>query len=212
MATSSLRTSTAGENPSGPRRRDSAGTRQLLLDAARRRFAADGYTGTTVRDIADEAGVNVALISRYFTSKEGLFEACLAGAVDELSHAVAQDVTLDRLPHVIAEQLAGTGLGSRPNQFLLLLRSSGDERADQIRRNTVRSFAERLASAAGWRPGHPDGDRLMLRAQMALATSFGIVLLRSSTGLEPLSSAGPQDLVAPLQDVIDGLLRDHGPR
>ncbi|GAB4058142.1 TetR/AcrR family transcriptional regulator [Catellatospora paridis] len=212
MATSSPRTSTTGENPAGQRRRDAAGTRQLLLDAARRRFAAHGYTGTTVRDIADEAGVNVALISRYFTSKEGLFEACLVGAVDELSHAVAPDVTLDRLPHAIAAQLAGTGLGSRPDQFLLLLRSSGDERADQIRRNTVRSFAERLATAAGWRPGHPDGDRIMLRAQVALATGFGIVLLRSSTGLEPLSSAGPQDLLAPMQDLIDGLLRERGAR
>lgn len=210
MATTSP--STSGENPAGQRRRDAAGTRQLLLDAARRRFADNGYTGTTVRDIADEAGVNVALISRYFSSKEGLFEACLVGAVDELSHAVARDVTLERLPHVIAEQLAGTGLGSRPNQFLLLLRSSGDEQADRIRRNTVRSFAERLATAAGWRPDHPDGDRIMLRAQIALATGFGIVLLRSSTRLEPLASAGPQDLLAPMQDLVDGLLRDRGTR
>ena len=68
-----------------PRRRDAASTRQLLLDAARRRFARDGYAATTVRDIADDAGVNVALISRYFDSKEGLFEACLAAAVDELA-------------------------------------------------------------------------------------------------------------------------------
>ncbi|MEV0459048.1 TetR/AcrR family transcriptional regulator [Catellatospora methionotrophica] len=210
MATTSLHASP--EHPAGPRRRDAAGTRQLLLDAARRRFAAHGYTGTTVRDIADEAGVNVALISRYFTSKEGLFEACLVGAVDELRHAVAPDVSLDRVPYAIAEHLAGTGVGSRPDQFLLLLRSSGDEQADQIRRNTVRSFAERLATAAGWRPGHPDGDRLMLRAQVALATGFGIVLLRSSTGLEPLSSAGPQELLGPMQDVIDALLRERGAR
>lgn len=39
---------------------------------------------TTVRDIADDAGVNVSLISRYFACKEGLFEACLTEAVDEL--------------------------------------------------------------------------------------------------------------------------------
>ncbi|MEU7826675.1 TetR family transcriptional regulator [Catellatospora sp. NPDC049133] len=210
MATSSPHTSTTGE--AGQRRRDAAGTRQLLLDAARRRFATDGYTGTTVRDIADEAGVNVALISRYFTSKEGLFEACLVGAVDELSHAVDPDVTLDRLPETIATQLAGTGRGGKPNQFLLLLRSSGDEQADRIRRNTVHSFAERLARAAGWHPGHPDADRLMLRAQIALATGFGIVLLRVSTGLEPLSSAGRDDLVGPMQDLVDGLLRERDAR
>ncbi len=65
-----------------PRRRDAAETRNLLLTAARSRFAANGYTATTVREIADDAGVNVSLISRYFSSKEGLFEACLLGAAD----------------------------------------------------------------------------------------------------------------------------------
>src|ERR1700744_3072446 len=59
------------------RHRDADETRQRLLQAARQRFAQDGYAATTVRDIAMEAGVNVALINRYFTSKEGLFEAYL---------------------------------------------------------------------------------------------------------------------------------------
>jgi AcrR family transcriptional regulator len=200
------RAAAPGDKPSGPRRRDAAGTRQLLLDAARRRFAGDGYTATTVRDIADEAGVNVALINRYFTSKEGLFGACLVGAVDDLGRAVTEDVRHDQVPHAIASQLAGPYTGKHPNQLLLLLRSSGDERAEQIRLDVMRSFAERLASAAGWRPGSPDSDRLMLNAQVALAAAFGIALLRSSTALEPLASAGQQDLVAPLQALIDALL------
>jgi AcrR family transcriptional regulator len=193
--------------PTGQRRRDAAGTRQLLLDAARRRFADDGYSATTVRHIADDAGVNVALISRYFASKEGLFEACLVGAVDELGRTVSEDVTLDQVPHAIAGQLAGADTGKHTNQLLLLLRSSGDERADQIRLDILRSFAERLASAAGWRPGHPDGDRLMLSAQIVLSSAFGIALLRSSAAMEPLRSAGHEDLVEPLHKLIDALLR-----
>jgi AcrR family transcriptional regulator len=190
----------------GPRRRDAAGTRQLLLDAARRRFASGGYTATTVRDIADDAGVNVALINRYFTSKEGLFEACLVGAVDELGRTVAEDMTLEQVPHVIARQLADPQTGKHRNQLMLLSRSSGDELADQIRLDILRSFAERLASVAGWRSDDPDGDRLMLRAQIALAAAFGIALLRSTTALEPLASAGQQDLVGPLHDLIEALL------
>jgi AcrR family transcriptional regulator len=200
------RASGPGDKPASQRRRDAAGTRQLLLDAARSRFASDGYTATTVRHVADDAGVNVALISRYFTSKEGLFEACLVGAVDDLGRTVAEDVTLEQAPHTIARQIAGPLAGQRPNQLLLLLRSSGDERADQIRLNTLRSFAERLASAAGWRPDAPDADRLLLRAQITLSAAFGIVLLRSSAPLEPLASAGQQDLVGPLQDLIAALL------
>jgi len=185
------------------RRRDAAGTRQLLLDAARRRFAREGYAATTVRDIADDAGVNVALINRYFTSKEGLFEACLVGAVDEIGRTVAEDLTHAQMAQVIARQLADPEAGSYPHRLLMLLRSSGDERADRIRLDILRSFAARMISAAGARP---DDDRLILRAQIALAASLGIALLRASTALEPLASAGQEDLVDPLHDLIEALL------
>jgi AcrR family transcriptional regulator len=193
-------------NRAEQRRRSAAGTRKLLLDAARRRFARDGYAGTTVRDIADDAGVNVALINRYFTSKEGLFAACLTGAVDDLGRTVRDEMPLAEIPRALAQQLAGPDVGEYPSRLLLLLRTSGDERADQIRLAVLRSFSERLAAAAGRRPGDPAGDRLLLNAQVVLAASFGIVLLRASTGLEPLASAGEQDLVGPVQDLIEALL------
>jgi len=45
-----------------------------ILETAERLFAARGFDGTSVRDIADEAGVNVAMISYYFRSKEKLME------------------------------------------------------------------------------------------------------------------------------------------
>lgn len=189
------------------RQRDAASTRQLLLEAARHRFASFGYAATTVRDVADDAGVNVALISRYFTSKEGLFEACLSRAVDNFGRTVPADMTLDQVPHVIASQLAGPDTDNHPNQLLLLLRSSGDERADRIRLEMLHSFAERLAVIAGWRPDHPDGDRLMLNAQIALSATVGIALLRSSAMLEPLSSADQHDLLRPLEGLIGALLK-----
>jgi hypothetical protein len=45
----------------------------------------------------------------------------------------------------------------------------------------------------------------MLRAQVVMAASIGIALLRSSIRLEPLASAGEQDLVAPLRDLVEAL-------
>ena len=45
------------------------------MDVAERLFAAQGFDGTSVRDIAHDAGVNVAMISYYFGSKEKLMEA-----------------------------------------------------------------------------------------------------------------------------------------
>jgi len=47
----------------------------LIMDAAEKLFAAKGFEGTSVRDIAEAAGVNLAMISYYFGSKEKLMEA-----------------------------------------------------------------------------------------------------------------------------------------
>ena len=46
-----------------------------IIERAEKLFAVKGFDGTSVRDIADEAGVNVAMISYYFGSKEKLMEA-----------------------------------------------------------------------------------------------------------------------------------------
>ena len=48
------------------------------MEVAEKLFAAKGFNGTSVRDIADTAGVNIAMISYYFGSKEKLFEAMFA--------------------------------------------------------------------------------------------------------------------------------------
>ena len=46
-----------------------------IINTAEKLFAVTGFDGTSVRDIAQEAGVNVAMISYYFGSKEKLMEA-----------------------------------------------------------------------------------------------------------------------------------------
>lgn len=52
-------------------------SREALLQAAKRVFAQKGFEGATVKDLADEAGVNVSLISYHFGGKENLYRACL---------------------------------------------------------------------------------------------------------------------------------------
>ncbi|MFG1922526.1 TetR family transcriptional regulator [Cryptosporangium sp. NPDC048952] len=180
--------------------RDSARTRRLLLDEAKRRFARDGFAATmSVREIAEGAEVNVALISRYFTSKEGLFEACLADAVTELDQA-----TEVGSPAVIAANIASRIAGPEAalpvnEGLLLLLRSSGDERADAARRRFLHAASARLAETS-------THDEALLRAQIVLATSLGIALLRASPGVEPLSAATAADLEEPLTTMIEALL------
>jgi TetR/AcrR family transcriptional regulator len=53
-------------------------TRQRILDAALQEFAAKGYAGSRVREIAGRAGVNPQLISYYFGGKKGLYQELLA--------------------------------------------------------------------------------------------------------------------------------------
>ncbi|MEX0503790.1 TetR family transcriptional regulator [Alphaproteobacteria bacterium LSUCC0719] len=60
----------------------SASTADAILMAARTLFSDHGYDGTGLRAIADLAGVNVALIGRYFGSKEGLFLAAVPPMLD----------------------------------------------------------------------------------------------------------------------------------
>ena len=191
-----------------PRPRDAEQTRQSLLEAARSRFARDGYAATTVRQIAEDAGVNVALINRYFQSKEGLFEACLTSVADALTESADDAAGLEQLAEAIADRVSvATPEGQLANALMLLLRSSGDERAERIRVDMLRAFGEMLAKVAGWAPGRPEGDELLLRAQLVLATAIGIVALRSS-GLEPMASMGSDELSSSLGELIRAVLRN----
>lgn len=52
-------------------------SRERLLRAAQSVFSQKGFDGATVKDLADQAQVNVSLVSYYFGGKEGLYRACL---------------------------------------------------------------------------------------------------------------------------------------
>lgn len=63
------------------RKRDAEATRAAILAAAKNHFARSGYEGAFLRDIAAEAGVDAALINRYFGGKDGLFAAALKDSI-----------------------------------------------------------------------------------------------------------------------------------
>ena len=64
-----------GRTPQG------AAAKRHLYATALQRIAARGYEGTTLRDIAEQAGVSVGLLYRYFPSKQ----AIVIALYDELS-------------------------------------------------------------------------------------------------------------------------------
>lgn len=81
-----------------------------ILRAARHQFATQGFDGTTVRDIAFEAEVNLAAIRYYFDSKSGLYFKVLQHTIGPIGQRVLwqskRDVApLDQLEGVVREVL-----------------------------------------------------------------------------------------------------------
>jgi AcrR family transcriptional regulator len=160
-----------------------------------------GYARTTLRDVAADAGVNLALIKRYFDSKEGLFKAALAATPRFVGGPGEFPGDLAALAEALSQQLSA---GAWPEQgehpVLMLLRVSGDERVDSLRRQALADFSRRVLGLSA-----PHDDAL-LRAQLLVAFGVGIAVVRSAVGLQPLTDATSDDLRGPLRDVVDGLL------
>jgi AcrR family transcriptional regulator len=72
---------------------------QHILQVAERFFAEKGFDGTSVRDIAKEAGVNIAMISYYFGSKEKMLESLI------LSRMAGLKIELENLLNEVFEPL-----------------------------------------------------------------------------------------------------------
>ncbi len=74
-----------------------------IINTAERLFSVTGFEGTSVRDIAAEAGINVAMISYYFGSKEKLMEAVFEQKTNKIRLKVEnlmQDSALSHLEKV----------------------------------------------------------------------------------------------------------------
>src|ERR1700722_13879996 len=75
-------------------------TPNLILEAAKRLFAAKGFDGTSVKELSEAAGTNICLISYHFGGKEGLYRTCLQQFGDSTGNSVEQIL---RTPKTAAE-------------------------------------------------------------------------------------------------------------
>src|SRR6266853_2965158 len=93
------------------RRRNAAATRSAIVEAATRRFAYQGYEHAGLREIAADAGVDAAMVNRYFGSKEGLFTEVVERAFDIRYLVDGDRATLaERLARIVVygrEDIAG---------------------------------------------------------------------------------------------------------
>ncbi|MGI5218416.1 TetR family transcriptional regulator [Nocardia sp. CA-290969] len=68
-----------------------AATRERILDAATREFAAHGIAGARIERIVADARTNKAQLYGYFGSKEGLFDAIFTGSLERIVNVVPID-------------------------------------------------------------------------------------------------------------------------
>lgn len=73
-------------------------TRETILRSAERLFAEKGFESTTVREIANESSVNVAMIYYYFKTKESLHQEIIEGSFSCLYHSLKEGVDQGKEP------------------------------------------------------------------------------------------------------------------
>ncbi|QRX90733.1 TetR/AcrR family transcriptional regulator [Streptomyces noursei] len=181
----------------GEHRRDAQSTRRLLLDAASELFAERGYERATVRDIAARAGVNQALLFRYFGSKKALFGEVMARG----GHEQLRSTPAERLFDVALRGMLAEGRGPGADRSLeVCLRSIGgsDEIAEALR-GLGDEYAEVLATLSRAEDG-------ALRGDLALSWLLGIGLMRVVVGKEPLASADPNTVSRLVGEALGSLL------
>jgi AcrR family transcriptional regulator len=197
-------------NKSAPRRRGRRpgrpDTRQTILEVARRRFLADGYAAVTMRSVAAEAGVDAALVSYFFGSKQGLVGAALALSVNPaevLAGSLPGD--LETLPERVLTALLATWDDPALGGPLRMMARTAAHDPDVSR--LVRGVIE--AGIVGQLADRLRGPDARARAGVFTAQLAGVVFTRYVLELEPMASLPADELVRRLAPALRLSLRSR---
>lgn len=183
------------------RARNAMITRQAILDCARVRLREEGYDAASLREIAACAGVDAALISRYFGSKEELLV--------EVLQSGRPPVELFTGPREgFGERVADLLVCAPPDDskldcLVIILRSlSSQVAAEAIRKSSRANF---YAPLVEWLGGGAEAE---VKAALIAAIMKGVTLSRfmdEGFGFSEGETAQFRDRLAQtLQRVVDG--------
>jgi AcrR family transcriptional regulator len=196
-------TPTGGRERKPGRPQGSGSSRQLVLDAARARFASDGFSATTIRRVAADAGVDVSMVMQFFRSKDELFAAVMdipESALQKLSTVFegGDEQLGERVVRTFLNAWEGAPEESEP--LMAMLRNA---MVNLQARQHLRDYIEsRLTTGGGQSPG-PDAR---LRAGLALSMLVGVVTGRQIIGVPVLAEANQEELVAIVAPAIQNTL------
>ena len=179
-------------------------SKQRIIDAARDRFMRDGYDGATVRAIAADAGVDVAMVYYFFDSKEGLFTASTLTGPEHPLHQLATllDEGSEQIgPRLVRRFLEHWEEGGVFEPFLALWRSAAIQ--PQARKVLHDSLAGPIAKRVATEFGVADAE---LRVELVASHLAGLAFARYQLKIEPLASTAVEDLVAWLGPTVQRYL------
>ncbi|GAA3529498.1 TetR family transcriptional regulator [Amycolatopsis ultiminotia] len=182
------------------RTRDADASRASILAAARVQFGEHGFERTTIRSVAAQAGVDPALVMRYFRNKDGLFAAIsrLDIVLPNLS-GTAPSRAADALLPVFIDLWGPDG------PFLPLLRAatSNPVAAEALLEVLTDQVTPALATIAVDRPAE--------RAALVGAQLLGVAVARYVLGTPPLATMDDGTLIGWLRPVLEHYLVDDVP-
>ncbi|MDO8211137.1 TetR/AcrR family transcriptional regulator [Conexibacter sp. CPCC 206217] len=178
---------------------DAEASRRALLDAAAQLFQERGYEGATVREIGERAGVDAALIARYFDGKEGLYLAALADERYSPPHAQVGEGDLAEVTRMLFEHWDENG--ASPAVRTIMSPTPTAQAREQVRAIFGRVLLDPLAEQLGERGlSHP-----RRRAELLLGALVGIQTLRLNGMLGELEGASTAELLELLEPMARAL-------
>lgn len=181
-----------------------SGTRGRILAAAREAFARSGFEATSVRSIAARAGVDQALVHRYFGTKKQLFMATLEVPFDPVEVlAPVRAAAPERRGEVLVRTLL-TLWDSDAEPVVLSVVRTLMTTADGA--DLVRGFLEEVALVhLRDLVDRPVGTG-KLRVSLVASQMAGLLVARKVMRLEPVASLPAGALVALVAPVVQHYL------
>jgi AcrR family transcriptional regulator len=187
-----LRPESARLMPKPARPRNAEATRAAILAAARTCFSRESYDQVGIRDIAVEAGVDAALVCRYFGSKEDLFARLLLRPDKPLE---VIEAGREGLSVRVAEMVVSkAGDQEAIDDLLIMLRSASSKTAAGLVRDAMfKRFDEPVAQLL-------DGADSRLRARLMGSVIIGLIVSKIISG--------PWDVDEPAQAAFQQRIED----